>query len=191
MACSTALPEAGFETRIMAKRLLPRHVAFIPDSNRRWAARHGLSKQMGCNAGTSRDLPLTRGARAEASQKSRRAASPRTTRKGCWRKRDLRNLALLTRAELATAPRHSGDAAPRASGIVRLSICATGEFAHRLAAAEPATERADKLQRDIGGPVLVSARTQPQARCPRGSGGQPVTQEKGGHGFGRNKLAFR
>jgi len=44
--------------RIMTKRSLPRHVGFIPDGNRRWAVGHGLSKQMGYQAGIEPGLAL-------------------------------------------------------------------------------------------------------------------------------------
>lgn len=42
----------------MAKQSLPRHVGFIPDGNRRWAVRQGLSKQMGYQAGIEPGLAL-------------------------------------------------------------------------------------------------------------------------------------
>ena len=40
------------------KRSLPRHVGFIPDGNRRWAACQGLSKEMGYQAGITPGLAL-------------------------------------------------------------------------------------------------------------------------------------
>lgn len=42
----------------MIKRSLPRHVGFIPDGNRRWAAGQGLSKEMGYQAGIGPGLEL-------------------------------------------------------------------------------------------------------------------------------------
>ena len=42
----------------MAKRPLPRHVGFIPDGNRRWAAGQGLPKQSGYQAGIEPGLAL-------------------------------------------------------------------------------------------------------------------------------------
>jgi undecaprenyl diphosphate synthase len=37
---------------------LPRHIGFIPDGNRRWAARHGLSKDQGYASGIAPGLAL-------------------------------------------------------------------------------------------------------------------------------------
>lgn len=42
----------------MVKRLLPSHVGFIPDGNRRWAAGHGLAKGSGYQAGIEPGLAL-------------------------------------------------------------------------------------------------------------------------------------
>lgn len=42
----------------MTRRVLPNHVGFIPDGNRRWAAGHGLSRQSGCQAGIEPRLAL-------------------------------------------------------------------------------------------------------------------------------------
>jgi undecaprenyl diphosphate synthase len=42
----------------MAKRSLPRHVGFIPDGNRRWAANRGLSKEQGYGFGIDPGLVL-------------------------------------------------------------------------------------------------------------------------------------
>lgn len=42
----------------MAKRSLPRHVGFIPDGNRRWAASRGLSKEQGYDFGIDPGLVL-------------------------------------------------------------------------------------------------------------------------------------
>jgi undecaprenyl diphosphate synthase len=42
----------------MTRRSLPRHVGFIPDGNRRWAASHGLEKQSGYDAGIEPGLAL-------------------------------------------------------------------------------------------------------------------------------------
>ena len=42
----------------MAKRVLPNHVGFIPDGNRRWAAGQGLPKQSGYDAGIQPGLAL-------------------------------------------------------------------------------------------------------------------------------------
>lgn len=42
----------------MAKNRLPRHVGFIPDGNRRWAASHGLEKQQGYRHGIQPGLDL-------------------------------------------------------------------------------------------------------------------------------------
>lgn len=40
------------------KRLLPRHIGFIPDGNRRWAVQKGLEKQDGYEAGITPGLAL-------------------------------------------------------------------------------------------------------------------------------------
>ena len=40
------------------RRVLPRHIGFIPDGNRRWAAGQGLSKEMGYEAGIGPGLAL-------------------------------------------------------------------------------------------------------------------------------------
>lgn len=42
----------------MARRLLPAHVGFIPDGNRRWAVEQGLSKEDGYRFGIERGLAL-------------------------------------------------------------------------------------------------------------------------------------
>ncbi len=42
----------------MARRVLPNHVGFIPDGNRRWAAGQGLPKQSGYHAGIEPGLAL-------------------------------------------------------------------------------------------------------------------------------------
>ena len=42
----------------MARRVLPSHVGFIPDGNRRWAAGQGLPKQSGYRAGIEPGLAL-------------------------------------------------------------------------------------------------------------------------------------
>jgi undecaprenyl diphosphate synthase len=42
----------------MAKRSLPRHVGFIPDGNRRWAASRGLSREQGYRFGIEPGLAL-------------------------------------------------------------------------------------------------------------------------------------
>ncbi len=42
----------------MKKRLLPRHVGFIPDGNRRWALDHGFSKEVGYAYGIAPGLAL-------------------------------------------------------------------------------------------------------------------------------------
>ncbi len=42
----------------MARRVLPSHVGFIPDGNRRWAAGQGLPKQSGYQAGIEPGLAL-------------------------------------------------------------------------------------------------------------------------------------
>ncbi|MBM1171978.1 undecaprenyl diphosphate synthase family protein [Microvirga arabica] len=42
----------------MTKRSLPRHVGFIPDGNRRWAAGRGLSKEQGYGFGVDPGLVL-------------------------------------------------------------------------------------------------------------------------------------
>ena len=42
----------------MARRVLPSHVGFIPDGNRRWAADRGLPKQSGYQAGLEPGLSL-------------------------------------------------------------------------------------------------------------------------------------
>lgn len=42
----------------MARRMLPSHVGFIPDGNRRWAAGKSLSRQSGYNAGIEPGLAL-------------------------------------------------------------------------------------------------------------------------------------
>jgi undecaprenyl diphosphate synthase len=42
----------------MAKRSLPRHVGFIPDGNRRWAANRGLPKEEGYQFGIEPGLAL-------------------------------------------------------------------------------------------------------------------------------------
>jgi len=42
----------------MAKTILPRHVGFIPDGNRRWAADHGLPRQAGYARGIHPGLLL-------------------------------------------------------------------------------------------------------------------------------------
>lgn len=42
----------------MAKRRLPRHVGFIPDGNRRWAADRGLAKQDGYGHGIEPGIQL-------------------------------------------------------------------------------------------------------------------------------------
>ena len=42
----------------MARRVLPSHVGFIPDGNRRWAAGQGLPKQSGYQAGVGPGLAL-------------------------------------------------------------------------------------------------------------------------------------
>ena len=42
----------------MARRVLPSHVGFIPDGNRRWAASQGLPKQSGYQAGIEPGLAL-------------------------------------------------------------------------------------------------------------------------------------
>jgi undecaprenyl diphosphate synthase len=42
----------------LAKRLLPSHVGFIPDGNRRWAAGQGLPRQSGYEAGIGPGLAL-------------------------------------------------------------------------------------------------------------------------------------
>lgn len=31
----------------MTKRIIPNHVGFIPDGNRRWAVEHGMPKEAG------------------------------------------------------------------------------------------------------------------------------------------------
>lgn len=46
------------EAAIKKKRLLPRHVGFIPDGNRRWAVQKGLEKQDGYKAGIMPGLTL-------------------------------------------------------------------------------------------------------------------------------------
>ena len=43
---------------MMTKRSLPKHVGFIPDGNRRWAAGQGLPKQSGYQAGIGPGLAL-------------------------------------------------------------------------------------------------------------------------------------
>lgn len=43
---------------MMTREVLPRHVGFIPDGNRRWAADHGLSKHSGYQAGIGPGLAL-------------------------------------------------------------------------------------------------------------------------------------
>ena len=43
---------------IQKKRLLPRHVGFIPDGNRRWAVENGLEKEAGYDFGISPGLVL-------------------------------------------------------------------------------------------------------------------------------------
>ena len=42
----------------MARSILPRHVGFIPDGNRRWAADHGLPKEAGYEKGIAPGLQL-------------------------------------------------------------------------------------------------------------------------------------
>ncbi len=42
----------------MTRRVLPNHVGFIPDGNRRWAVGQGLSKQSGYQAGLEPGLAL-------------------------------------------------------------------------------------------------------------------------------------
>jgi undecaprenyl diphosphate synthase len=42
----------------MTKRSLPKHVGFIPDGNRRWAASRGLSKEQGYRFGIEPGLAL-------------------------------------------------------------------------------------------------------------------------------------
>lgn len=42
----------------MTRRVLPNHIGFIPDGNRRWAAGHGLPKQSGYEAGIGPGLDL-------------------------------------------------------------------------------------------------------------------------------------
>ena len=42
----------------MTRRVLPDHVGFIPDGNRRWAAGHGLPRQSGYQAGIEPGLAL-------------------------------------------------------------------------------------------------------------------------------------
>ncbi len=42
----------------MAKPVLPDHVGFIPDGNRRWAQAHGLSKELGYDHGIQPGLDL-------------------------------------------------------------------------------------------------------------------------------------
>lgn len=42
----------------MTRRVLPSHVGFIPDGNRRWAADHGLPKEAGYQAGIGPGLAL-------------------------------------------------------------------------------------------------------------------------------------
>ena len=42
----------------MARRVLPSHVGFIPDGNRRWAASQDLPKQAGYQAGIEPGLAL-------------------------------------------------------------------------------------------------------------------------------------
>jgi undecaprenyl diphosphate synthase len=42
----------------MAKPLLPSHIGFIPDGNRRWAQAHGLSKESGYDRGIQPGLDL-------------------------------------------------------------------------------------------------------------------------------------
>jgi len=43
---------------VMARSVLPSHVGFIPDGNRRWAASQGLPKQAGYQAGIEPGLAL-------------------------------------------------------------------------------------------------------------------------------------
>jgi undecaprenyl diphosphate synthase len=43
---------------MMTRRVLPSHVGFIPDGNRRWAADHGLPKHSGYQAGIGPGLAL-------------------------------------------------------------------------------------------------------------------------------------
>ncbi len=43
---------------MMTRRVLPSHVGFIPDGNRRWATDHGLPKQSGYQAGIGPGLAL-------------------------------------------------------------------------------------------------------------------------------------
>ena len=43
---------------IMVRRVLPSHAGFIPDGNRRWAARRGLPKHSGYHAGLEPRLAL-------------------------------------------------------------------------------------------------------------------------------------
>src|SRR5215212_2427933 len=42
----------------MARQPLPKHIGFIPDGNRRWAVRQGLSKESGYQAGIAPGLAL-------------------------------------------------------------------------------------------------------------------------------------
>ena len=42
----------------MAKPILPSHIGFIPDGNRRWAQAHGLSKELGYDRGIQPGLDL-------------------------------------------------------------------------------------------------------------------------------------
>ena len=42
----------------MTRRVLPNHVGFIPDGNRRWAVNHGLPKESGYQAGIGPGLAL-------------------------------------------------------------------------------------------------------------------------------------
>ena len=50
----------------MAKQAMPRHVGFIPDGNRRWAAEKGLAKEEGDGHGIRPGLELFDICRAEA-----------------------------------------------------------------------------------------------------------------------------
>lgn len=50
----------------MARRVLPSHVGFIPDGNRRWAVEHGLPKQSGYEAGIAPGLALYEMCKARA-----------------------------------------------------------------------------------------------------------------------------
>ena len=42
----------------MSRSRLPRHIGFIPDGNRRWAASHGLSREHGYHHGVGPGLEL-------------------------------------------------------------------------------------------------------------------------------------